>query len=141
MTTTERTKYSKAVSTLRDWKTTAVIRPYYRLTHTGADKLVKRIVDNSQDIGAIWYTLEEDSHSDLNHLHLLIDAQVTKESLSNDARLNARFANYCQPIESPEAITGYVNKHLDKRNSHHNIFTKLYLDKHQTYKTLTVTPQ
>lgn len=124
MTTRDKKEYSKAISTLRNWMTTAVIRPYYRLKSHGADKLIKRLVDNSKDINTVWYTMEEDKYSGLNHLHLLIDAKTTPEGLSKDAGLNNRFVNYCQDIESPEAITGYINKRLGKANNHHNIFYK-----------------
>ncbi len=113
MTTTERTEYSKAVSTLRDWKTTAVIRPHYKISHTAADKLIKRIVDTTSAT-AVWYTLEQDYDTNLNHLHLLLDAKMTKESLP--------YSSYAEPIDSPEAITGYINKHINKKNSHHNLY-------------------
>ena len=124
MNTKQIIEYSKAISSLRNWRTTAVIRPYYRLKSYGADKLIKRLVDNSQDINTVWYTMEEDKYSGLHHLHLLIDAEVTPERLAKDAGLNDRFVNYCQEIESPEAITGYVNKRLGKANNHHNIYYK-----------------
>jgi hypothetical protein len=120
---TELNKYNSAISNLANWSCTTYIRPHYSIKPHQADKMIKRLVDSTKYINAVYYTLEDDStiygsgtndtfirnvNRSIKHLHLLIEL----DSLSNIEGLQKKI-NIIKSINGsltkvPHIVTGLV---------------------------------
>ena len=111
-------EYSKGLVQLANWQWTVTIRPNYKVSATSGFNLIQRLAKKLRSI--IFYTIEKDRDSSHKHIHLLLDKQTSKEEVYKSLKIKKDTVLYSEPIESPEAISNYILKHINN-NSEHNI--------------------
>jgi hypothetical protein len=107
-----------------DWSHIVTIRRHFKLSEIYAQGLCQNIVKKSKDVSRLFYSLENDRQDNMNHLHLLIEANDTKLSRSKLAHLagfgnNPKAISSLQDVESKEAVAMYVTKYIGKPDVYH----------------------
>ena len=120
MRQTNTEEYANGVAQMSNWKSTVTIRPSYKLKPHTSDRLIERISKRLRV--RIFYTMEKDRNDEVYHLHLLLDKNVADKQITQASGLNLKAIKYNEEIKSKQAISGYILKHLNNNNSHHNIF-------------------
>ncbi|MGC6437804.1 MAG: hypothetical protein ACON4B_02375 [Flavobacteriaceae bacterium] len=66
--------------------------------------------------------MERDRSDEMYHLHLLLNKNIANKQVCQATGLNPKAVKYNEPIYTKQAISGYILKHLNRNNSHHNIY-------------------
>ena len=120
---TELNNYNSAISNLANWSCTTYIRPHYSIKPHQADKMVQRLVNCTDYINAVYYTLEDDStiygsgtndtftrsvNRSIKHIHLLLELDSLFNVEKIQKKINKRKSINGIITTVPQMVTGYV---------------------------------
>ena len=112
-------EYANGLAQMSNWGSTIKKRPSYKLKPHTSDRLMERLAKRLRV--QVFYTMERDRNDEMYHLHLLLNKNVANHQICKATGLNPKAVKYNEPIRKPQ-ITGYIIKHINRDNSHHNIF-------------------
>ena len=102
-----------------NWSHIVTIRLHYKLTEMQADNLSKRLINNSEKVERLFYSVEKDRQDNMNHMHLLLEtrnAELSRKeiALASGLAKNPKAISFVQNADSQKAVSMYASKYIGR---------------------------
>jgi hypothetical protein len=126
--TTISNEYGKWLSTYK-WTHVLTIRRHFRMSHSYAFRLCKKIIESLPGVKRVFFSLEKDSYDHMNHLHIIAETDDSESFENNLTKASGLIKDpssikYLKRVGSSEAVAWYSTKCIGHENVDYDMIEK-----------------